>query len=392
MNRIHKIDTIARNAIIEPGVTFAQLQEEAEKVGLRVLTAPGVPAYGSVLSTYLDLTPLYSWGLYSIWQLLNIEMVLPTAELLRTGQWAVSTGADTPYSWATQFTVINRMFIGAQGTYGIATAGAITLKTLHEVRKVIFIPFKTIEEAIASVYKIRALEIGEETFIANPLYLSLMLSGGSVNSFERYRAQLLNWTVILVISGWQEEAAYQEEDLKELALAHKWELLSELPGIPDAGEKILREIAYPRGIDSQRSYKGACNPVFTYVLPKQVGRMIEVTRHLAEEHHYPKEDIGFFLLPLDYARGYYFEPSFHRNQEDLSEKERTRDLFHRVSKALFQEGAVFDRPYGAWAEMVYNDAGKYHRKIKEIKQMLDPANIMNPGKLGFFFRGGIHHE
>jgi FAD/FMN-containing dehydrogenase len=390
MKRIHKIDTISRNAIIEPGVTFAQLQDEVQKYGLKVLTAPGVPAYGSVLATYLDLTPLYSWCLYSIWQLLNIEMVLPTGEIMKTGQWAVRSGADTPFTWVTQFTVINRMFIGAQGTYGVATAGAINLKTLHEVRKVIFIPFQTIEEAIKAVFEIRSVEIGEETFIANPLYLSLMLADRSPEEFETYRKNLSPWTVILVISGWQEEAAYQEEDLRELALNSKFELLTELPGIPDAGEKILREILYPRGNDSQRLYKGVCNPIFTYVLPKQIWKLIGITEQLAKEYQYPSRDIGFFFLPLDYARGYYFEPSFHRNPEDISETEKVRTLFNRVSEALFQEGAIFDRPYGAWAEMVYNNAGKFHRKIREIKHMLDPENIMNPGKLAFYRRGVIH--
>jgi len=289
----------------------------------------------------------------------------------------------------TQFTVINRIFIGAQGTYGIATAGAINLKTMHQVRKVLFIPFQTIEEAIGSVYKIRSLEIGEETFIANPLYLSLMLADRSVETLEKYRKNLPPWTVVLVISGWEEAAAYQEEDLKEIALASKFELLTELPGIPDAGKKIFREISYPGGNDHQRLYKGASNPIFTYVLPKQIGEMIELTERLAEEDRYPSHDIGFFLLPLDYARGYYFEPSFHRNPDEASETEKVRKMFYRVSEALFQEGAIFDRPYGAWAEMVYNHAAKYHRKIKDIKHMIDPENIMNPGKLAFYRGGGI---
>jgi FAD/FMN-containing dehydrogenase len=384
MNRIHKIDTISRNAIIEPGVTFAQLQDETQKCGLKVLTAPGVPAYGSVLATYLDLTPLYSWCLYSIWQLLNMEMVLPTAEIMRTGQWAVSTGVDTPYTWVTQFAVINRMFTGAQGTYGIATAGAINLKTLHEVRKVLFIPFQSIEEAIETVYKIRSVEIGEETFIANALYLSLMLANQSSAAVEQYKENLSPWTVVVVLSGWEEEVAYQEEDLKELDLPGTCELLTELPEIPDAGEKTLKEIAYPGGNDNQKIYKGACNPIFSYILPKQAGKMIELTQQVAAQYEYASDDCGFFLLPLDYARGYYFEPSFHRNPDDTSETERMRALFNRVSEALFQAGAVFDRPYGAWAEMVYGNAAKYHKKIKDIKTILDPEHIMNPGKLAFY--------
>jgi FAD/FMN-containing dehydrogenase len=384
MNRIHKIDTISRNAIIEPGVTFAQLQDEARNKGLKVLTGPGVPAYGSVLASYLDLTPLYSWGLYSIWQLLNMEMVLPTGKIMKTGQWAVRAGAENPYSWVTQFAVMNRMFVGAQGTFGIATAGAINLKTLHDVRKVVFIPFKSIEGAIGAVRNLRSLEIGEESFIANPHYLSLMLSGGSLDAYGKTRDTLPLWTVAVVLSGWEEKVAYLEEDLKDLAVKNKYELLSELPGIPDAGEKILQEILYPKGNDNQKVYKGACNPVFTYVLPKQAGSMLDMVNRIADDYGYSPQDIGYLFLPLDYARGYYFEPGFHRNPQDEAETEKVHRIFHEVSEKLFEAGAVFDRPYGAWAEMVFNNAGKYHKKIKDIKHLLDPQNIMNPGKLAFY--------
>ena len=282
------------------------------------------------------------------------------------------------------------MFTGAQGTYGIATAGAISLKTLHEVRKAILISFNRIEEALSAVNQIRSVEIGEETFIANSRYLSLMLTDSPGEAIEKYRDHLAAWTVVVVISGWPEEVAYQQEDLEEIAQKGRFELLSELPGIADAGNRILKEISYPLGSSHQQRYKGAWNPIFTYVLPQKVGQMIQLTQSLAKTHHYPSDEIGFFLLPLDYARAYYFEPSFYSNPQDTAERQQINNLFDQASEALFREGAVFDRPYGAWAEMVYSNAAKYHRKIKGIKQMLDPENIMNPGKLGFY-KGGMYH-
>jgi FAD/FMN-containing dehydrogenase len=249
---------------------------------------------------------------------------------------------------------------------------------------VVFIPCQSIESAIGALRSLRSLEIGEESFIANPQYLSLMLSGGSLEAYRKTRNNLSPWTVGVVISGQEGKAAYQEEDLKDLAVKNKYELISELPGIPDAGEKILEEISYPHGNDNQKIYKGACNPVFTYVLPKQAGSMLDMVNRIADNYGYSRQDIGYFFLPLDYARGYYFEPSFHRNPQDEAETEKVHRIFHEVSEKLFEAGAVFDRPYGAWAEMVFNNAGKYHKKIKDIKHLIDPENIMNPGKLAFY--------
>src|SRR3990172_4369038 len=60
LNEIHFIDQLCRNAIIEPGVTFAQLQEKAKEKDLRALTPLELPADSSVISTYVYISPLYS--------------------------------------------------------------------------------------------------------------------------------------------------------------------------------------------------------------------------------------------------------------------------------------------------------------------------------------------
>jgi FAD/FMN-containing dehydrogenase len=47
------------------------------------------------------------------------------------------------------------------------------------------------------------------------------------------------------------------------------------------------------------------------------------------------------------------------------------------------KGAYFSRPYGPWAEMMYNRSGNYTKTLQEIKAEVDPRAIMNPGKLCF---------
>jgi FAD/FMN-containing dehydrogenase len=46
-------------------------------------------------------------------------------------------------------------------------------------------------------------------------------------------------------------------------------------------------------------------------------------------------------------------------------------------------GALFDRPYGDWAVLVYERAPEYAAKLKQIKKEMDPQGILNPGKLCF---------
>ena len=75
MNKVVDIDVVSRLATIEPGVSFAQLQESANKHKLKICTAVGLPASASVLSTYLEFVPIYAWSKYGTWFLLPIKIV-----------------------------------------------------------------------------------------------------------------------------------------------------------------------------------------------------------------------------------------------------------------------------------------------------------------------------
>ena len=45
-----------------------------------------------------------------------------------------------------------------------------------------------------------------------------------------------------------------------------------------------------------------------------------------------------------------------------------KELWHKASAELMNNGAYFDRPYGPWAEMVYGRAADYAIKLKQIKR------------------------
>jgi FAD/FMN-containing dehydrogenase len=48
---------------------------------------------------------------------------------------------------------------------------------------------------------------------------------------------------------------------------------------------------------------------------------------------------------------------------------------------LINAGAFMYRPYGSQAQMVYPRTGNLHNSIRKIKGILDPENVLNPGKL-----------
>ena len=87
------------------------------------------------------------------------------------------------------------------------------------------------------------------------------------------------------------------------------------------------------------------------------------------------------MLPLNHGATFYFEPSFYRNPQDKKDSQRVKKLFLEASNELIHKRAFFERPYPLWTQEVYTRAPPYHGKIKEIKRIVDPHNIMNPGNL-----------
>jgi FAD/FMN-containing dehydrogenase len=61
--------------------------------------------------------------------------------------------------------------------------------------------------------------------------------------------------------------------------------------------------------------------------------------------------------------------------------ELIRSLYRDAISVLASEGALFTRPYGELAELVYERATSYAATLRRVKKVFDPNNIMNPGTL-----------
>jgi FAD/FMN-containing dehydrogenase len=60
---------------------------------------------------------------------------------------------------------------------------------------------------------------------------------------------------------------------------------------------------------------------------------------------------------------------------------KVSDLFLDASKLVINMGGIFTNPYGQWAEMVYSRSATFTKVMKILKNVFDPNNILNPGKL-----------
>ncbi len=382
LNTIHQIDEPSRVAVVGPGVSFEQLQKAVNEKGLKVSVPVELPADSSVLSSYLEMTPLYAWPRYGLEFLLTMDILLASGETVQTGGTILPVFNERVYlPIFTIPSIMDKVCFGAQGTYGIATKGAVKLKTLHDVNEVIFMPFNSFAESLPVIKKIKDMEYGVEFFAANSTYLAGLLAEDN-DRFEALKGDLPAVTAVLVLRGEQGRVDYQKEDLRDLAKAMNFKITDSLPGEENAAQILLDEFDFPKGYERAMGIKGAYNVIPFICTAMQVPMFDMVSTQMAGAFQYDKKNIGEMLLPAESTR-FHFQYSFYSNPEVMPEHMVVKKFYEVLSGMLIKMGAFFSRPYGDWASLIYSKANQYKGLIKEYKEVLDPDYIMNPGKLDF---------
>ena len=378
MDKIMNLDLKTRAVTIEPGVTFLQLQKELKKHGLRAMNPLGLPASTSVLNFYMERSPLLSAPrplLANGWQCtLDMEIVLPTGEVLKTGASALDN-MKRPFFWPFGGGPdLSRVFSASQGTLGIASKITIKVKEIPQSRKLLFIPFDKIEEAVEPLYKIQRYEIGEECLLVNKFALSVLLSEDTSKRKE-LESTLPELTLLLVLAGPEEKMKYQEEDLKGLGISPE----KSLP-ILGKSEELLDEFSNPQRISRLLGYKTICRKISFYTTLDRMPELNLNVENLIRKHNYPENEVGVLITPVELGHASFAEYYIFADQKN-GDEENLEKLYTKLYEQLLNLGANIDRPFGRMAETVYSKNPKYYSFLKSIKNQLDPNTVLNPGRL-----------
>ena len=330
MNRILALDDKNWHVMIEPGVTYEQLQNELIPKGYRVMTPFGVPPKRSVLTSYLERDPVmaapsFEHGNFLI---MDTELVLPNGEIFKTGNW--TSGGDPGSPAGPIRNSLFRMWTGAQGTLGIMTKMIVQLEPIPE-RKMFFIPLSSVEAATAPLKQIQYREIGTECMLINNFNLAAMFNdewtvpatfparAAGADNFNALRALLPPYMLIVSITGLprrsDEKIAYEEKALRTVCDEMNVELLETIPNIPGA-EKILKaEMLRPFSILKKFNFKGQIlNLTFKCPLNK-IDELIGIASKTACISGYNCKEIGVYILPLERGRALHCEIDFHAAPE-----------------------------------------------------------------------------
>lgn len=355
-------DAPNRNLIVEPGVTFADVEKQCARAGLRTLTSIDVPKTASILTTYLEMMPLYQWPKYHPWEMLTMEGYRADGHRFATGQMAMVQDRPDKYSWGVSFAMVARLYCMAQGTLGIITKAAVTLKTAMKEADVLYYPCTSIAKAMQALKAFQFTEEPHEIFAVNKVYLAELLG-------EKATKDMPAWTVVIVNRGADKaEIAYKRQDAGEIARQLGGSLKTGIKGAKNASKTILAEIASPTGYALHTGAKQWA-PVCSIATADQISALSGAM---------PRNS-GAILMPLQAGGCFYYQPDFRYAEGDLV---KTRKEYVAACENMLKAGVLFPRPSALIAKQVARQYPDSFNVLKSIKKAVDPKNIMNPGKLG----------
>jgi FAD/FMN-containing dehydrogenase len=323
----------------------------------------------------------------------TMEVVLPSGEILRTGSAAglgsiKSYQADQvgPYGPGIDFA---RLFQSAQGTLGVVTSMNVKAEPLPRIHRLFFATFDTLDRLVAYMYAVQRRLLGYECFALNAFNLATILAEKWPEDFRNLRKVLPPWCLMHCLGGTvrlpEEKVAYEEEDLKEVAQGFGVDLKSHIPDVTSSETIISKYLRRPWDSEPywKDRYRGGCSDIFFYTTLDRTEEFTDIILGIAKSYDRDLGEIGTYIQPIEHGRACHLEFNIPYNPAKPDETKTARAIHDEACRELVDKGAFFTRPYGSWADAVYNKSVGYSLVSKQMKAMFDPNNIMNPGRLCF---------
>ena len=396
MKAIKRIDRRNKIAIIEPGVTYSELEPALAREGLRI-SHPLLPrgnksVVASLLERQPTLIPRFNFSLPE--PLRGCGVVWGSGEVSFTGEAGMGP-LDLEKQWQSNVaqvdgkgpmaTDLTRLLTGAQGSMGIVIWASVKCELIPTAQKCVFVPGEKIEDLIDFLYKLNRIRLGDEVLLINAAQLAAIL-GKQSEEVAALKESLPAWVVIVGLAGAayfpEERLKVQELDLNRLVQQCGLTLYKAIADVPSSriasALKDCSDKAY-----FKYTFKGACQEIFFLTTLDKAPRLIQTAMGIAERLKYPASDIGIYIQPQHQGVSQHVEINLPFDPRNSKEAEKVKQIYTEASQALAEQGAYFSRPYGTWADLVYRRDADAVRMLQVAKRIVDPKNVMNPGKLCF---------
>jgi D-lactate dehydrogenase (cytochrome) len=363
MTRILALHVADFQVTVQPGLFYMDMNKELAKHGLFFPPDPGANAsVGGMLANNAAGIRTVKYGATRD-NVLALEVVLASGEVIRTGSRSVkqSSGYD-----------LTHLFVGSEGTLGIITEATLKLFPLPEHFSAATAAFATVEQAAAVVYEIigsglepSALELLDTTaveVINAAAGLSLPVAPNLFLEFSSAGPAMLEERMAAV---------------EEICRGH--ECLSFQAGVGRDERARLWEARHHAFESHLRFFPGQDYVVTDFAVP--ISQYPALVAYASDT----MAQLGFKGSLLSHAGDGNAHVVVFYPPEDLALRAKVLDFNSRLVQRAIELGGTSTGEHGVglgkqkFMELEHGPGAL--NVMRQIKQLLDPNNILNPGKV-----------
>jgi alkyldihydroxyacetonephosphate synthase len=359
LNRILEINPKDLTAVVEAGVVLEDLANVLAEHGLM----PGHDPYSVSIATVAGAISTngvgYRAGAFGPMgdQVVALEVVLPDGRIMNTRPVPkYSSGPN-----------LNHLFIGTEGAFGIVTRATIRVFRLPEAQLFAAVAFDSFDQGFEASAELLALGI-------RPTLLDLTEERDGVRLY-------------LLFEGYREGVEAQEKRAMQVCAQFGGRNLGPEPTLGyweyrhESGENYKRNaLGQPRQVKWNRS-RGRSFEYLHMALP--ISTVLDYRRRCDEimsGSGVRVREYAIWSRPELFSMMMVPEPG-----SDDSFRENLARVVEQVLVLAQDMGGVMEYCHGVGVKLNHllaREMGVGHDVLRSFKQALDPANIMNPGKLG----------
>ena len=362
MNQVLAVHEADLDAVVQAGVTRKQLNEHIKHTGLFFPVDPGADAtLGGMAATRASGTNAVRYGTMRE-NVLSLKVVLADGRVIQTSRRAKKSAAGYD---------LTRLFVGSEGTLGIITEVTVRLYPVQEAMSAAVCAFDSVDgctntviQTIQSGIPIARCDIVCDKTVA------------AINKFKKTNYRVAP-TVFFEFHGSKSSVVEQAEAVQAIAKEHgghdfQWATR------PEERTQLwqARHDAYFACLQIRPGSRAVSTDV-----------CVPISR-LAECVHETMEDVKNYFAPVPLL-GHIGDGNFHlmllvdpaRPEETETAKEFNKRL---IERALRLEGTCTGEHgvgLGKIGSMRMELGEDVMDVMRDIKQVFDPDNLMNPGKV-----------
>ncbi len=363
-NRIIEIDSKNLIAVVEPGVVTGDFQKQVEALGFFYPPDPASQLYCTLGGNVAECAGGPRAVKYGVTKdyVLGLEVVLPTGEIIQTGVRTMKgvVGYD-----------LTKLFVGSEGTLGIITKIILRIVPLPEARQTLMVLFRKVEDAALAVSKIISSKVVPSTLefmdnasiqcVEDYLHLGLPRDAGALLLIEvDGDREILPKHIDKIDRITREMDRYDfkvaENEREAEALWNARKALSPASYRLNP-TKIAEDITVPRD---------------------QIATFIKEARRIAEENHLK-------IINFGHAGDGNIHTSLMIDDKNEDELRKAEAVIEEIFKLTIRLGGTLSGEHGVGltkAPYIHLELNQVVIEVmKKIKKVLDPNNILNPGKI-----------